>query len=482
MFPAASDDTLLQASGPSIDHVDIRDAAEKGSPPAMWMVLLHKLAESTGDPRRDVSIGAIQTIFRILGSSADQLPTSLWDYSFREGFLRMLQIDLVRCNEAVISSTNMPRRRDLHSVTQALLESLADFFSTQTHIFIALDAFLIHWKAMIELLGSYLAFEDRHLQALVFDCLSISLTNFQQSEVIQQQAIDAVLAMWINKMPAKQEPMEPEALDKALTAYVRLGAHLRSLGESRLEKSHVQAIVINLARSVDMCPLPPYTSDNDSMTDLQAAILDMLLRLDAPDLPSVIIKQLASFAELPFREPLTSSGHRQPSFIAFAKKAHTSIQALVVSSASSTSIYTSGAVSAALAALATAVDARYTSSKQGKSPPLWRSATSVASAITQLILPLHIMNLDRDVQNELWSKLVDFTAYIRESNVNHLPEDDVLIEDETFDLAILVQMRNAFGIHLIKEPSRTLGSSGLDDRSIEQNIRKSIGDCHCLIS
>lgn len=438
----------------------------------MWMLLQLRLADMTEDPRSDVSIGAIQTIFRILGSHADRLADDLWEYTFREVFLRMLRINLGRYSSSSLLTDNASLRRSIYLTSKALLGSFADFMNSHRHRFVALSCSLTLWQAMLELLEDHIKVDDVELRALLYECLSSMLPSPQSTDQLPSQAVDMVTKIWIRTSSNPKATCSPDVLDLALLAYVRLGTHVHSLAGARLTKADLEAVVARLEHCIDICPLPPYTSDVETMTSLQAATLDLLLKLDGPDLSSTVIKQLASFAKLPYRTSTTDRPKTGPTFVAFAKQAQASLSDIVATHAAGSAIYNSGAVALAYHALATAVSMRYQDSKQGKNSPLWQSAASTASSLCTHVLPLRSEITSDDVKNEIWSALVELTSQIRESDINRLPSEDDLINDETFDLKVLAETRRAFGIILGKSDRDSKAILGLDDASIEQQFRK----------
>lgn len=461
-------------SSSAIDPAQIRQAAEEGSSSAMWMFLQYKLASVTEDNRTDVRIGATQTVFRILGNTAEKLDATLWGYISHGVILRLLLIDANHYFQHNTLGNAVGAKRGLQSASHTLFESLVEFWNAQKQYLVGLASFMDIWQSLLTSFSAHLAFDDADLQALVFKSLSQILPELSALVRGDYETTHGALVLWLKSIPSIPDSTTPDANDKALAAYVQVGHRIYEILEKRLDGEVVRTIVNILERCTRRCPMPSYTSDIDTPTGLQSCILFFIIKLkiETTGTRSVLLNLLSFCITLPYRESSTEEDEAQPSFVAFSRVAQTAFWDIVVENHNDMDIFNSGALTAGLEALAAAVEHRYTHLSQGKDP-MWRSAAEVASKIVEKILPLERTETKGTVQNSIWASIVRITCALREVVRDDLPTNEVVIKDETTDLDVLSRIRLCMGILLPRQKSEGSRVVGLDDTVVGETHRES---------
>lgn len=461
-------------SSSAIDVAHLREAAEGGSPSTMWMFLQHSLASVTEDNRTDVRIGATQTAFRVLGNAADKLDATLWEFVSYGVVLRLLHIDANHYIQPNSIDISVAARRGLHTASHTLFESLVEFWNAQRHRLVGLGSFDDIWQSLLASFSDHLAFDDADLQALVFRSLLQILPEFSALTQEDHETTHRALTLWLKNIPSIADSTTPDANDKALAAYVQVGQRIYDHLRERLDGDVVRDIANILEQCTRRCPMPSYTSDIDTPTEIQSRILLFITKLkaDTPGTRSVLLNLLSFCIKLPYRVRGNETGRGQPSFVAFSRIAQTALSDIVVENSRDLDVFTSGALSAGLESLASAVEHRYTHLSQGKNP-IWRSAAEVSSKIIEEILPLACNELDAAVQNTVWATIVRITCSLREVVRDDLPVNDVVIEDESSDLGILAKVRSCIGIRLQAQTSEETRNIGLDSKLVEEKHRES---------
>lgn len=442
------------------DVESIREHAEIGDLPAIYLFLQVKLASATEDTRNDVKTGAIQTIFRILGTGVDISDEQAWQKSFGV-LLRLLDINL----KSYVAGQNAAPR--------VLFHSLAEFFTAHREAIAGLPTFRDMWQALLGLLIAHLELDEKGLQALAFDALAQMVPPVTLGIKTMTDAAGDALTLWVENAPLGPKLASAEDLDQALIAYIQLGLQIYPLVEQDLHQDQVKAMAHNLSAVTMACPLPPYTSDVDHMTTLQSSVLDLLLLLRSGfrDDQSLLIQHLASFVKLPYRKDV---GKGQPTFSAFAKRAQTIGKDFISDHADSHALYQSRSIPEMLEALTIAIKFRYSYEKQGREPLLWKCASEAASDIIVKMMPLSQKQLGSAIDNDIWWHITSIKRAMRETNADDaLPINTTLIKDETFDLELLARARRCTGIYLPDEsPKGDYQHNELDNEAIDEDHRK----------
>jgi hypothetical protein len=147
------------------------------------------------------------------------------------------------------------------------------------------------------------------------------------------------------------------------------------------------------------------------------------------------------------------------------------LESLVIAHSSDHSIYTSDALSSALAALARPIVLKYSFPIVPKSDPPWRQATTSALAILTSILPIITKaDLKEDVIRPLWASIVMIGNGITNADCSEVPETVNIKDDQEFDITSFLTLRElitpALGASMIPDKTRRMYTESLFHMSI----------------
>lgn len=245
--------------------------------------------------------------------------------------------------------------------------------------------------------------------------------------------------MWANYQPRFASVKKSRDAEKAMIAYVALQQQIKAQLAESITLANINSIVHNLKHCIESSTPAPYSSDVDALTQLQQDVLDSIesLRGSGKSAKFELVKTLAGFCMLPYSKSPTVHTSEELTHIAFAKAAIHSLEKIVLKDASDVSMIENGSLTLALEALAVNIHQKYSWPRQGKEPPLWQTATSssvsILKAVCQMAAPVP--------QDESFlSSVVKITDAVASADLDHLPVNTRLLEDETFDLQALTEL------------------------------------------
>lgn len=414
------------------------DAAERGSNTAMWMIAQLRLASMTNDPRDDVRNGAVYTIFRILDSCGDRMSPTMW-----ETYIRSVILPMLEGQGRGLAHLNHEDATSVEGSLKIILQGLNGIFASSSDILVALPAFEEIWYTILGHLEAILQTGSYNINKVVFENITQTLAPFVESKKLSRDSVQAVAELWARCVPSPTDARpSTNANDSALIAYVELLRPIYRLTATNIQAQQVITIIRNLQQCVELALAAPYGSDVDTPTKLQTAVLSTLriLRTDIELVPLKLIVQLASFTALPYGYNGEQTAKRC-SFVAFAKKAMEFLETVYKAHVNTVEIYQGGGYLATLKALRTSVRQKYEWEPQGQSPALWAKATSAAIAILELSDPV-VQHLDfgENSLEAIWVETIGLFNSIAHANLAASPANQVLLSDETFDIASLQKL------------------------------------------
>lgn len=434
----------------------------KRSRSMQWILLLYRLTDVVSDNRAEVRNGAFQTLMRIFKNCEDQLSASPWQLCLETLILRLLRRDAENQKNArsTSESTSAETLAGLEYTTKTVVEGTASLIADNLQAVGASKNYPHFWSSYIHLFADYLNDRSAMINAAVYSALSQVLRVVPVADDKWASLVQDCAGLWTSSNPSNETSTDAE--QDAYLAYLETAVELYRLTERTITAEQLVAMARNLAQCIRYSSGGSYVDDTNNLTPLQIRVLDVLkaVRRDIATVPSALVKIAAELVALPFQNQRDSTPRKSLSFVALSKASMDWLRDLLTTHLASKEVFATGAVEAALENLAIPIELKYRWRRQGKTPSLWRKATSTALAVIEPILQqMRAQSLKRDVRNRIWTDVVRIAQAIISADCSDidtaLPATSI-VDDEDADCDSLGQLRNM----IIPE----LGSSSIPDR------------------
>lgn len=354
-----------------------------------------------------------------------------------------------------------------------LLANYLDVLSSHSSFSKSWDALLGHFKALLD-------FNILEINTAVFKSLRqiLSRGNLEGSSAtnFDRHALDLAWSLWSTSLPVVKSDPANKRFDNQnyLLAYSSALKEMYRLIQADIDDEKVQRMLILLRESIQQASAATYSADIEYLTSLQTQVLECLkmIRTDIEGVPAALIGQVAAFVGLAF-EPRDASEAQRPTYIALSKASMALIESLIIAHSSDHDIYTSGALSSALSALARPIVLKYSFPLITKSISPWRQATTSALAILKSIIPiLTKASLKEDVTRNLWTSIVTIGNGITAADCSSLPPSSSIniSADQDFDIISFLTLRDlitpALGSPSIPDKTRMAYTKSLFHKSL----------------
>ncbi|KAB8527818.1 hypothetical protein FH972_025469 [Carpinus fangiana] len=423
----------------------------------LWLETQRRLLPITTDSRADVRNGVVHTLFRVLDSAGDHIGPPTWATCMRDILFRLIaqnvQIHQSLLNQA--EEIQNSQTKPWTATSKVIIEGTSRLCSSYLDTINKVDNFPKLWQEMLDHLASYLALSSYEISTDVFSSLSSIVENAEEQRTLNDGAIDRLGNLWMSNAPVQKMRGEAREGEKTMAAYVALQKQLLKLLQPRLTSKHIQLIAESLDQCLAAASPAPYTSDVDSLTALQRETLDSmrLLRADVPESPSIIIQAMSRFVILPYARSATTHTSAHLTFVAFAKGSIEQLEEVTNKSLEITNSLAADALHAALLALSETIQRKYTWTRQGREPSLWRTGTTAGVSIVQHICSSPNLSQIETTHTELWANVVDISSAIMRADVTKYPDNDQLLKDESFDLEAAATLLRLVTPHLGAQPT-----------------------------
>jgi hypothetical protein len=453
--------------------------AEQKSMPALWLLLLRRLTDTTADPREEVRTGALHTILRIFDNHGDDLSPDAWQLCLRTILLPMLSDDaqmayelLQQCDDSAEAEEEITELRGRVTTSRLLLEGTSKLFASYLHPIARCSSFPQIWEVVTTTLSSYLDCHLHDINAAVYSTLSTTLSAVDKPEIIGEAAVQLAAAIWANHFPESGSVIKTNSNQEAFESYVRSFKIIYRLNENTIKTENIVQISQNLEKAVRQSDSPNYSSDADSMTALQASVMECLsvIRTDLKGVPSIIASLLARFIGLPFDSAKTLKHPSRLTFVALSKASMGHLQSFVVLHAENNEIFQESLL-LAITQLERPIGLKYEWAIQGKSPPLWQMATTTLLNVLFHALPrIFDVGLDERALHQYWKVIVQAAQGIARANVEIAPDSAPIFDDEDFDIAAMTKLSSliipALGSSSIPDTTRRAYTRALFESSL----------------
>lgn len=452
----------------------------------LWMLLLLQLSHLCTDRRPEVRNGANQTLFRTIMMNGNELEAHLWNaciwdvlFPLLDG-IKMSSIRAVKIMHAqlaksppAVGSTD----RDASGFMLHHSRDTADKQWDETKVLVLTGISNI-FHDFLEKLSKLPRFESAWMLLLAHledSCLrpsqEVSLASMKSFKTIStppaEKNIPELHKLWkeawsswlvigqaavnppanTNDIPGERSknlnaefqsltlslssssaaPILTDFSQEMLTVYVNTFTDLYSVISCDFSLSDIQSL-LRVLRDVLVYPTSPqYRPDIDSLSPLQEAVLKVIstLDMDAPDVPPLVLKDLAEYMTLAFLSPTdandksknASSKQRRYStvtYIALNKTCSKTVVDLFKAHADNVALYSEGVFERIIAGYGIPMKLKYDcppSYKHGDDKtPLWKMATS--SLLDILLLGLEkVHNFDKGLFAEICVPICPFRSH-----------------------------------------------------------------------
>jgi hypothetical protein len=437
-------------------------SAESSSMPALWLLLLRRLTDTTADPREEVRTGALHTILRIFTNHGEDLSPGAWQLCFRTILLPMLSEDVQMASNLLhedfsMSDEDITELKGRVTTARLLLEGTSKLFATYLAPIARCPSFPQIWETLTDTLSSYLDCHLHDTNAAVYSTITTILSAVDNVDVIGKLAVQKTAAIWATHFPESGTVITTHSNQEAFESYARSFKVIYRLSEDTVTPEIILKISQNLEKAVRLSDGPNYSSDADTMTALQVSVMECIsmIRTDLKGSPSTIISLLSRFIGLPFESTKAKPQSSRLTFVALSKASMDHLKDFSAIHAAKDEIFKESLLQA-ITQLERPIGLKYGWTIQGKAPPIWQKATTTLIDVLLHALPrIFNVNLDQKTLHAYWETIVRAARDIARADVDAVVDSAPIFDDEDFDIAALTKLSNL----IIPD----LGSSSLPD-------------------
>ncbi|KAF7879068.1 hypothetical protein EAF04_000268 [Stromatinia cepivora] len=455
---------------------------------ALWMLLLLRLTSVTADERLELRNSAIQTLLRIFDAYGDQLSAVAWSMCLKSVIFRLLSsieahLQFITDPELTVSDKD---KTGWIETTVVVLSGITNLLADYLDVLTSHSTFESSWKTLLEHFKTMLAFEILDINTAVFKALQQILSRGNVKEATKTNftriTIDMAWSLWSDSLPSVRIDAFDKRVDNQgyLVAYVSALPEIYRLVENDLDADRVKRMLTLLREAMQQANASTYSADIEYLTPLQSQVLESLkmIRTDIEGVPATLISQVAEFVALAFVPKDNTSNVQRPTYIALSKASMVLSEKLIISHSSESDVYTSGAVSSSLAALANPIVLKYSFPIISKSISPWRQATISALAILGAILPIMpTITLNEEAVRSIWTSIVSIAIGITSADCDSANETVNIKDDQEFDIASFLTLRElitpALGAQVIPDRTRRTYTESLFHMSIIHPVQPS---------
>ena len=367
-----------------------------------------------------------------------------------------------------------------NETTVVVLSGITNLLADYLDVLSSHPTFARSWQTLLGHFNTLLDFKVLEINTAVFNALRklLSRGNLEEKKQINfdRPALDLAWGIWSQSLPVIKPDPSAKRFDNQnyLTAYVSALPEVYRLIQADLNAERAHTMLTLLREAIQQASAATYSADVEYLTPLQKQVLEALriIRTDIDGVPAALISQVAEFVALAFdrKEPSGSEAQR-PTYVALSKSAMTLLEKLIVSHSSDHDIYTSGALSSSITALAKPIVLKYSFPIITKSTAPWRQATTSTLAILESILPvLTTSGFKDEAIRSLWTSIVTIGNGITNADCEDAPETINIKDDEAFDIAAFLKLRElitpALGSPTIPDKTRRMYTESLFHMSL----------------
>lgn len=332
-----------------------------------------------------------------------------------------------------------------------------------------------YWQQLLGHFATLLDLQVLEINTATFKALTQMLSQSQSGskQNFNKTTIGLAWDLWARGIPIASSGTSDKSSDNqnCLLAYVAALRDVYRLIQDDLTVEQIRRMLTLLREVMETATPGAFIADIDHATPLQSQVLDILkmLRTDISGAPSALIAQTSEFVSLAFTDGGNAANQRttqKRTYVAMSKASMVTLQSLVQSHATDTNIYNNGSLLTALAALSKPIVFKYQFPIITKSEQPWKQATKSAIAILKATLnQLITLDIPRTVLQNMWHMIVVIANGITSADCEAPPDRVNISEDEDFDIASFMQLRElivpALGAEVVPDKTRKLFAESL---------------------
>ncbi|KAL9130183.1 MAG: hypothetical protein Q9217_001577 [Psora testacea] len=412
----------------------------------LWLVLLSQLVKLAKDLRVEVRLSALHTIFMILDAVGNRTsPESL------QTLFGVVMKPLLKTNE------DQDARSFEKADKEALLTSIDTWNDTAVVIIEGLSRLFSLWldtfkpyadlsSMLYELLDQFQVHLQRRVLVIskaVFGGISRMLAEVEDRASAGSHSISLTWGMWTSNNPASYSGTNTKGLNNndALLAYLYCLGQLLRLGGQTLDLQEIKSTLEELRVSISQATAPAYSTDVDTLTSVQKAVLEGLkmvpVNVEGADI--LVVETLSSFVTMAYEQDLLELKAQQ-TYIALSKASMALLESFMGERPREKGRYDPSLVTAALSTLDIPLHLKYKWRRESRDPPPWKKATSTAVAILQMSMP--IISRPGSAGPSFWEDTVRIVDGIIAADCSACVDKDKIFSDEGFDMEAFSTIRD----------------------------------------
>ncbi|KAI1423123.1 endosomal peripheral membrane protein [Xylaria sp. FL1777] len=455
-------------------------AENASSDAALWMLLLIRLTTVTTNDRLDLRNSAIQTLLRIFDAYGDQLTPEAWSVCIKAVIFRLMASIETELQALDQAGSDEKTRHDWHDTAVVVLNGISSLLSNYLDVLTVHPTFNSYWQQLLGHFATLLDLQVLEISTATFKALTQILSHSQTGpkQNFNKTTIDLAWDLWARGIPVANVETTDKAPDNqnCLLAYVAALRDVYRLIQDDLTVERIRRMLALLQDVMRTATPGTFIADIDHATPLQSQVLDVLkiIRTDIPGAPSALITQTSAFVSLAFTDggnAATQRTAKKRTYVAMSKASMIILQSLVQSHAADVDIYNNGALLIALTALSKPIEFKYQFPIITKSEQPWKQATKSAIVILGATMSqLIALDIPRSILQDMWRMIVVIANGITNADCEAPPDKINISDDEDFDIASFVQLREliipALGAEVVPDKTRKLFAESLFRMSI----------------
>ena len=409
------------------------------STPLLWLSLLAQLTKLSKDSRIEPRHSALRTIFRILDAHSDRVSHSsfrrLYDFVIAP-LLEANQLEYITASQDEGEELYKSGIGEWNKTAVVLIEGVTRIFS-QWFDSLRTQSYLS--SMFLDLIGRLQEYLERKVLIVskaIFGGISKMLAEVEDQMAVDLAIIESIWKLWDEHSPVNHAAQNNQIEDnnEALLAHLYCLGQLLRLSGQKLEAGHAKVVMKQLEISIQRANAPAYSTDFDSMTAVQKAVLESMKML-----PSVnydcdvrllgLISKLVNMAYVP-RQPGQPA---HASYIALSKASMAFLEAFIGRyMENNRTQFLSVMPSSALSAVYEPIRLKYKWQRTGREPSTWKTATKTAVAIIQMLAP----SVDRSSSDgqDFWEMAVKAMSAIISADCEACINKETILQDQAFDI------------------------------------------------
>jgi hypothetical protein len=383
------------------------------------------------------------------------------------------QLQVVNSRE---STTSDKDRTGWNETTVVVLSGITKLLADYLDVLSGHPTFKTSWKTLLDHFRAMLNFKVLEINTAVFKALRLILSkgNIRDATTnFDAHSLELAWDIWSESVPLVNSDQNNKRFDNQdyFLAYVSALQEIYRLIEPDLKVVQVKRMLKLMREAVEQASAAAYSADIEYLTPLQIKVLESLkmIRTDIDGIPAALISQVAEFVALAYEPKLDEK--QRPTYVAMSKASMTLSETLILAHTSDGNIYTSGAVSASLSALARPIVLKYAFPINTKSISPWRQATtSSLTIITAVISTITKSTLKDDTVRSIWSSIVTIANGITSADPPPALAASTIKSDQDFDITSFLSLRalitSALGSTTIPDKTRRTYTESLFLKSL----------------